>query len=245
MWLECVLLVTKINTYCWIKNNELWANNLCRSTKNKYLKICPKRRLLIKLQTMNWWSRQLLYNYKASSSSRAGREQHKNSPPAIVVFTLRTHSPHPLPEGLKMESNFFQPAIAALVSSAISVRSYRRKSLNLSGAFLGFIVMTIHIAVNYRSVVNISTCTYIYLWVWYVCIVVSLMCVWIQIWSDDASFLLYVIDADEGRAGEETERRCRVQRRRSTQLVFLPPVYLSLFTFSHYEFDGLGDDTWS
>lgn len=49
-----------------------------------------------------------------------------------------------------MESNFFQPAIAALVSSAISVRSYRRKSLNLSGAFLGFIVMTIHIAVNYR-----------------------------------------------------------------------------------------------
>ncbi|KAI8570937.1 hypothetical protein RHMOL_Rhmol01G0078300 [Rhododendron molle] len=49
-----------------------------------------------------------------------------------------------------MESNFFQPAIAALVSSAIAVRSYRRKSLNLSGAFLGFIVMTIHIAVNYR-----------------------------------------------------------------------------------------------
>ncbi|KAG5564623.1 hypothetical protein RHGRI_000724 [Rhododendron griersonianum] len=49
-----------------------------------------------------------------------------------------------------MESNFFQPAIAALVSSAIAVRSYRRKSLNLSGAFLGFIVMTVHIAVNYR-----------------------------------------------------------------------------------------------
>ncbi|XP_058184047.1 protein PGR [Rhododendron vialii] len=49
-----------------------------------------------------------------------------------------------------MDTNFFQPAIAALVSTAIAVRSYRRKSLNLSGAFLGFIVMTIHIAVNYR-----------------------------------------------------------------------------------------------
>ncbi|KAH7848829.1 hypothetical protein Vadar_008691 [Vaccinium darrowii] len=49
-----------------------------------------------------------------------------------------------------MGTNFFQPAIAALVSAAIAIRSYRRKSLNLSGAVLGFIVMTIHIAVNYR-----------------------------------------------------------------------------------------------
>lgn len=49
-----------------------------------------------------------------------------------------------------MGTNFLQPAIAALVSAAIAIRSYRRKSLNLSGAVLGFIVMTIHIAVNYR-----------------------------------------------------------------------------------------------
>ncbi|XAR53302.1 hypothetical protein NMG60_11021805 [Bertholletia excelsa] len=43
-----------------------------------------------------------------------------------------------------------QPVIAVLVSLAIAARSYRRKSLDLSGAFTGFIVMAIHIAVNYR-----------------------------------------------------------------------------------------------
>ncbi|PSS15619.1 Protein PGR like [Actinidia chinensis var. chinensis] len=49
-----------------------------------------------------------------------------------------------------MEANLVQPVIAALVSSAISIRAYRRKSLNLSGALIGFVVMSIHIAVNYR-----------------------------------------------------------------------------------------------
>ncbi|CAK9172272.1 unnamed protein product [Ilex paraguariensis] len=49
-----------------------------------------------------------------------------------------------------MEKSLVQPFVAVLISSAIAIRGYRRKSLNLSGAFLGFIVMTIHIAVNYR-----------------------------------------------------------------------------------------------
>lgn len=43
-----------------------------------------------------------------------------------------------------------QPLIAVLISSLIAIRSYRKKSLDLSGAISGFIVMTIHIAVGYR-----------------------------------------------------------------------------------------------
>ncbi|GFY98319.1 integral membrane protein [Actinidia rufa] len=67
-----------------------------------------------------------------------------------------------------MEANLVQPVIAALVSSAISIRAYRKKSLNLSGALIGFVVMSIHIAVNYR------------------------------LGSDVASFLLHVVEAHEG-----------------------------------------------
>lgn len=48
-----------------------------------------------------------------------------------------------------METTLVQPAIAVLLSSAIAIRAFKRNSLNLSGAFLGFIVMFIHIAVNY------------------------------------------------------------------------------------------------
>ncbi|KAA8523070.1 hypothetical protein F0562_009493 [Nyssa sinensis] len=51
---------------------------------------------------------------------------------------------------MKMERVMVQPIVAVLISSAIAIRAYRRKSLDLSGAFMGFIVMTIHIAVNYR-----------------------------------------------------------------------------------------------
>lgn len=43
-----------------------------------------------------------------------------------------------------------QPLIAVLISSAIAASSYKKKSLDLSGAFMGFLVMTIHFAVNYR-----------------------------------------------------------------------------------------------
>ncbi|XP_059634999.1 protein PGR [Cornus florida] len=49
-----------------------------------------------------------------------------------------------------MEQVLFQPIVAALISSAIAIRAYKRKSLNLSGAFTGFVVMAIHIGVNYR-----------------------------------------------------------------------------------------------
>ncbi|XAR66959.1 hypothetical protein NMG60_11013357 [Bertholletia excelsa] len=49
-----------------------------------------------------------------------------------------------------MEMSVVQPAFAVLASSAIAIRAYKRNSLNLSGAFLGFLVLSIHIAANYR-----------------------------------------------------------------------------------------------
>jgi uncharacterized protein (TIGR00297 family) len=49
-----------------------------------------------------------------------------------------------------MEESVIQSIIAVSISSLIAARSYRKKSLDLSGAVAGFIVMTIHIAVNYR-----------------------------------------------------------------------------------------------
>lgn len=49
-----------------------------------------------------------------------------------------------------MEILLNQPAIAVLISTAIAGGAYKKKSLDLSGAFMGFLVMSIHIAVNYR-----------------------------------------------------------------------------------------------
>ncbi|XP_059432080.1 protein PGR [Corylus avellana] len=49
-----------------------------------------------------------------------------------------------------MENSLIQPLIAALISSLIAIRAYRRKSLDLSGALSGFLVMTVHIALGYR-----------------------------------------------------------------------------------------------
>lgn len=49
-----------------------------------------------------------------------------------------------------MENPMMQSLIAALMSSLIATRSYRRKFLDLSGALAGFIVMTVHFAVGYR-----------------------------------------------------------------------------------------------
>ncbi|XP_047961050.1 protein PGR-like [Salvia hispanica] len=49
-----------------------------------------------------------------------------------------------------MERNLVQLLVAAVLSAAISIRSYRKKSLDLSGALSGFAVMTIHFAINYR-----------------------------------------------------------------------------------------------
>lgn len=49
-----------------------------------------------------------------------------------------------------MEKFLIQPIVAVLISSLIAIRAYRKKSLNLSGAFAGFIVMTIHLSAGYR-----------------------------------------------------------------------------------------------
>lgn len=51
---------------------------------------------------------------------------------------------------LKMGTYMIQPIIAILISSLVAIRGFRRKSLDLSGAVVGFIVMTIHIAVGFR-----------------------------------------------------------------------------------------------
>ncbi|XP_022145072.1 protein PGR [Momordica charantia] len=49
-----------------------------------------------------------------------------------------------------MEYNLIQPSVAVLISSIIALRAYRRKSLDLSGALAGFIVMSTHFAISYR-----------------------------------------------------------------------------------------------
>ncbi|EPS66994.1 hypothetical protein M569_07781 [Genlisea aurea] len=49
-----------------------------------------------------------------------------------------------------VSSGLFQFTIAVLISSAVSVRAYIKKSLDLGGAISGFLIMTIHIAINYR-----------------------------------------------------------------------------------------------
>ncbi|KAK3041615.1 hypothetical protein RJ639_001425 [Escallonia herrerae] len=49
-----------------------------------------------------------------------------------------------------MGKDSVQPVVAVLISSAIAIRAYRRKSLDFSGALVGFIIMAIHLAVNYR-----------------------------------------------------------------------------------------------
>ncbi|KAJ4837588.1 hypothetical protein Tsubulata_009694 [Turnera subulata] len=49
-----------------------------------------------------------------------------------------------------MEKLLTQPLIAVLIASLVAGRAYRKKSLNVSGAVAGFLVMTIHFAVNYR-----------------------------------------------------------------------------------------------
>ncbi|XP_028801211.1 protein PGR [Neltuma alba] len=50
-----------------------------------------------------------------------------------------------------MESGqWLQPSIALFLSLLIAIRAYRRKSLSLSGAISGFVIMAIHISVGYR-----------------------------------------------------------------------------------------------
>jgi len=49
-----------------------------------------------------------------------------------------------------MDNSLIQPLIAAFISSLIAIKAYRRKSLDLTGAISGFLVMTVHIALGYR-----------------------------------------------------------------------------------------------
>lgn len=49
-----------------------------------------------------------------------------------------------------MEKLPVQSIVAVVISTLISAGAYRRKSLDLSGAVAGFLVMSIHLAVNYR-----------------------------------------------------------------------------------------------
>ncbi|GFP95271.1 transmembrane protein 19 [Phtheirospermum japonicum] len=63
-----------------------------------------------------------------------------------LKFQLRVYSS----EQSMMETSMIQSLVAPAIAAAIAIRSYRKKSLDLSGAFTGFAVMAIHIAVNYR-----------------------------------------------------------------------------------------------
>ncbi|KAF8407006.1 hypothetical protein HHK36_006128 [Tetracentron sinense] len=49
-----------------------------------------------------------------------------------------------------MEEFLIRPLLALVLSSAIAIRSFKRKSLNLSGAVLAFLVIALHIALGYR-----------------------------------------------------------------------------------------------
>ncbi|XP_071737237.1 protein PGR [Rutidosis leptorrhynchoides] len=49
-----------------------------------------------------------------------------------------------------MENQMLQLIIAVAISSFISINSYRKKSLDVSGALAGFFVMAVHLSVNYR-----------------------------------------------------------------------------------------------
>ncbi|RWR83050.1 protein PGR [Cinnamomum micranthum f. kanehirae] len=48
------------------------------------------------------------------------------------------------------EKSLIRPFISLIISTAIAIRALKRKSLNLSGAFLGFLVMFMHFYVGYR-----------------------------------------------------------------------------------------------
>lgn len=51
----------------------------------------------------------------------------------------------------EMEGLLIRSVAAVALSAAIAAKAYKRLSLDLSGAILGFLVMAIHIAAGYRS----------------------------------------------------------------------------------------------
>eukprot|EP00262_Sarcandra_glabra_P000937 TRINITY_DN1096_c0_g2_i1.p1 TRINITY_DN1096_c0_g2~~TRINITY_DN1096_c0_g2_i1.p1 ORF type:complete len:288 (+),score=30.96 TRINITY_DN1096_c0_g2_i1:78-941(+) len=49
-----------------------------------------------------------------------------------------------------MERFLIRSLLSVMIASLISIRAFNRKALDPSGAFLGFVVMAVHIAVGYR-----------------------------------------------------------------------------------------------
>lgn len=49
-----------------------------------------------------------------------------------------------------MEEWVIRPLVSVLLSSSIAIRAFKRKSLDLSGAFAGFLVMSLHFFAGYR-----------------------------------------------------------------------------------------------
>ncbi|XP_057968703.1 protein PGR [Malania oleifera] len=49
-----------------------------------------------------------------------------------------------------MENFLSQPLVALFISLFIAMRAYRKKSLDLSGALVGFLVVALHVAAGYR-----------------------------------------------------------------------------------------------
>ncbi|KAJ0766587.1 hypothetical protein HanLR1_Chr03g0079251 [Helianthus annuus] len=62
-----------------------------------------------------------------------------------------------------MENQTVQVMIAVLISLFIALNSYRKNSLDVSGAFAGFFVMVVHLSVNY-SVLNFVLVLYVLVW---------------------------------------------------------------------------------
>lgn len=94
-------------------------------------------------------------------STLRGKKKRTNPHSQLVIHislpktcsVLPSHRFESFPQtGTKMENFLNQTLIAVLISSLIAIRSYRRKSLNFSGAVSGFIVMTTHIAAGSRFV---------------------------------------------------------------------------------------------
>lgn len=66
----------------------------------------------------------------------------------------------------KMETSpQFMLIFAVVISSLIAFRSYKRKSLNLSGGVAGFLVMTIHFAAGFRFLLPLFLFFFLFVYV--------------------------------------------------------------------------------
>ncbi|PKU65748.1 hypothetical protein MA16_Dca025440 [Dendrobium catenatum] len=120
-----------------------------------------------------------------------------------------------------MEYLLVRSAVALLLSSVISAGALRRKSLDLSGALSGFLVMAIHITCSYRLrnthllLASFSSNRLV------LALLILFGRVYLKVWGSPPSFLLHFIQAHQARREEEEERRRGVQGRRAAELVSL------------------------